>query len=83
MMKKRQSQVDQLIDLLVQDFRKGLHLPFDVVTHSCPSKTKNCKERHGEIVITSYNKETGTFHAVYYSMHQSISEYEYERPENK
>ena len=81
-MKKRQSQVEQLIDLLVQDFRKGLHLPYDVVTKSCPSKTKNCKERHGDIVITSYNKETGTFHNLYHGVHESTPPHEFDQTEN-
>ena len=82
MMKKRQSQVDQLINLLVEDFRKGLHLPFDAVSHRCPDKKKKCKKRHAVKVIISYNKENDTFHILDYAMHSSIPMFENDYSEN-
>jgi len=72
-MKKRQSQVDLLIDLLLTDFRNGVHLPFDVIRQICPDKNKKCKMNHADAVIKSYNKETDKFHVEYYKPHSSIS----------
>lgn len=51
----------------------------------CPDKrklNKKCKKRHSEIVVESYNKKNNTFHLLYYGMHISKVQFEYDQDED-
>lgn len=70
--------VDYYIDLLIQSFKLQKLLPYSIRTgSSCPDKKKNCRKKHGEIIIKEFNPNNGKFHVYHYTVHNSKSVFDY------
>ena len=76
------SEIDGLIDLLINSFKRSKNLPYTIRTNLCPTKKKNCGRHHGEVVIQSYNPETNKFHCINYGVHIPKSVFEYDQSED-
>lgn len=80
-MKARRSEIDGLIELLINSFKRSKNLPYTIKTNLCPKYNKYCKRHHGEIVVTSFNSELNKFHCIYYGVHVVKSVLEYDQSE--
>jgi len=55
---------------LIESFRRNKNLPYAIKSgSSCPDKKKNCRKKHGEIIVKHYDKKQKKFHVLYYSVH--------------
>lgn len=88
-MKPRRSQVDTIIKLLLLSFKNNQNIPFTIPTMLCPDQprirnkiNKKCKKRHSEIIVHSYNKQNDTFHLLYYGIHVSKVQFEFDQDED-
>jgi len=81
-MKVRRSEIDGLIELLINSFKRSKNLPYQIKTNFCPTKKKNCRRHHGEIVVTSFSPETNKFHCIYYGVHITKSVLEHDQTED-
>lgn len=62
--------LEDYIDLLLESFRRNRNLPYKIKSgKSCPSKKKNCRKKHGEIVVKSYDRKEKKFHVFHYAIH--------------
>lgn len=62
--------LEDYIDLLLESFRRNKNLPYKIKSgKSCPSKKKNCRKKHGEIVVKSYDRKEKKFHVFHYAIH--------------
>lgn len=63
--------LEDYIDLLIESFKRNKNLPYTIKSgSSCPSKKKNCRKKHGEIVIKSYDRKEKKFHVFHYTIHE-------------
>ena len=74
------SRKDEIIDQLVEKLQNNNNLPYEIKTNHCTDHNVNCKEHHGEIVVTSYDTKTEKFHLQYYSTHVPGVQFEYDQP---
>lgn len=74
-MRNRVSHTNELIDLLIKSLKNNENLPFKIKTAKCPHNNSKCKKKHGEIVVTEFNKKR-MFHCKFYSVHESDMVYE-------
>ena len=69
-MKSGNRKVDEYIDLLIESFKKNKNLPYSIKSgSSCPDKKKNCRKKHGEIIVKEYDRKQEKFNVLYYSVH--------------
>lgn len=76
------SEIDGLLELLINSFKRSKNLPYTIKTNMCPKYNKYCKRHHGEIVVTSYNSELNKFHCIVYGVHVPKSVLEYDQTED-
>lgn len=77
-MKTGNRAVEEYIDLLIESFKRNKNLPYQIKTgSSCPDKKKNCKKKHGDIVVKEYDKNNGKFHVFHYAIHQTKSVFDW------
>ncbi len=88
-MKARRSEVDGIVNLLIQSFKEGANLPFTIPTKTCPDlhpskkfKKKKCRKRHSEIVVGHYIEEGNKYHLFYFGMHTKKIIYEYDQEQD-
>lgn len=81
-MKARKSEIDGLIALLFDSFKRSKNLPYTIKTNFCPTKKKNCTRHHGEVVVASFNPDMKKFHCVYYGVHTPKIVLEYDQNED-
>ena len=74
------SQTKEIIEQFLLTLRKPKNLPYKIVTHRCPIKQKNCRLHHGEIIISSYDKEQKKFHLKYFGVHEKGILFQYDQP---
>ncbi len=74
------SRKNEYIDLLLDSLKNKNKLPYEIKTNRCYAHIENCKEHHGEIVVTSYDTKTEKFHLQYYSTHEPGVQFEYDQP---
>lgn len=62
--------LEDYIDILVESFKRNKNLPYKIKSGSaCPSKKKNCRKKHGEIIIKKYDRKEKKFHVFHYTIH--------------
>jgi hypothetical protein len=80
--KVRRSEIDGLIELLINSFKRSKNLPYAIKTNVCPKYKKNCTRHHGEIVVISFDMETKKFHCKYYGVHIPKTVFECDQTED-
>lgn len=69
-MKSGNRPADEYVDLLIDTFKKNRNLPYAIKSgSSCPDKKKNCRKKHGEVIVKQYDGKQKKFHVLYYSVH--------------
>lgn len=62
--------LEDYINILIESFKRNKNLPYKIKSGSvCPSKKKNCRKKHGEIIIKNYDRKQKKFHVFHYSIH--------------
>ncbi len=62
--------LEDYIDLLLESFKKNKNLPYKIKSgKSCPDKKKNCRKKHGEIIVSEYDRKQKKFHVFHYAIH--------------
>ncbi len=76
--------IEDYIDLLIESFKKNKNLPYKIKTgSSCPDKKKNCRKKHGEIIVKSYDRNQKKFHVFHYSIHNPKPVFDWWQDESK
>lgn len=60
------------ISLILEILKKTEQLPVEIPTSKCPNKDSKCKLRHGEYVISKYDKKLDRFLIRSYSVHRDV-----------
>jgi len=69
-MKSGNRPAEQYVDLLIESFKRKRNLPYSIKSgSSCPDKKRNCRKKHGEIIVKEYDKQKKKFYVLYYSVH--------------
>ena len=69
-MKSGNRPAEEYVGLLIETFKKNRNLPYAIKSgSSCPDKKKNCRKKHGEVIVKEYDKKQKKFHVLYYSVH--------------
>lgn len=71
---------DILIDSFIERFKNNRLLPIIIHTVKCPSRKKTCRKRHGDIVLTRFDRTTGKFMVRFYATHKPELILETEQP---
>jgi len=76
--------LEDYVDLLIESFKKNRNLPYKIKSgKSCPDKKKNCRKKHGEIIIKEYDKKQKKFHVYHYAIHNPKSVFDWWQEEKK
>ena len=76
--------LEDYIDLLLESFKKKKNLPYKIKSgKSCPSKKKNCRKKHGEIIVKEYDRKQKKFHVFHYAIHNPKPVFDWWQDEDK
>lgn len=76
--------IEDYIDLLIHSFKKNKNLPYKIKSgSSCPDKKKNCRKKHGEIIVKSYDRVQKKFHVFHYTIHNPKPVFDWWQDESK
>ncbi len=80
-----QRHLEDYIDLLVESFKQKKNLPYKIKSgRACPDKNekKNCRKKHGEIIVKNYDRKQKKFHVFHYSIHNPKPVFDWWQDEN-
>lgn len=76
--------LEDYIDILIESFKRNKNLPYKIKTGSaCPSNKKNCRKKHGEIIVKSYDRKEKKFHVFHYTIHDPKPVFDWWQTEEK